>query len=48
VGTYDVTIVLTVMAEDETEVEDMLLEQYNLDIDDPPSWGAIAIRKLKA
>lgn len=47
-GTYDVTVVLTVTAEDEQEVEDMLLEQHNLDVDDPPSWGAIAIRELKA
>jgi hypothetical protein len=48
VGTFDVTVVLTVTADDEAEVEDMLLDVYNLDVDEPPSWGAIAIRELKA
>lgn len=45
--TYDVSIVLTVKAEDEDEAADIVSRDYNLDVDDPPKWGAIVIRELK-
>ena len=44
---FDVTIVLTVYAEDEGEVEDILLEKYDLDVENPPEWSAIVIKELK-
>ena len=46
--TFDVTIVLTIKAEDELEVNDYLQEHHELDVENPPQWGAIIIKELKA
>jgi hypothetical protein len=44
--TFDVTIVLTITADDELEVEDLLRDSYELDVENPPDWGAIVIKEL--
>jgi hypothetical protein len=45
--TFDITIVLTVKAEDELEASDYLKEEHDLDVENPPAWGAIVIKELK-
>lgn len=46
--TYDVTIVLTIKAEDEEEAADKVRDLTGLDDDNLPPWSAIVIKKLTA
>ncbi len=43
---FDVSIVLTITADDEVEVVETLLALYNMDINDMPDWSAVVIKEL--